>query len=71
MTLSISIDFQFLLKFLTVIVILIPSDVIMTSRPDQIKLELVRRISCIIVVNFCNYIAAMWCIWTIWVTDCC
>jgi len=37
---------------LNIIVSLIPRDVIMTSRPDQIKLELVRRISGIIVVNF-------------------
>jgi len=34
MTLSISIDFKFLLKILNIIVSLIPRDVIMTSRPD-------------------------------------
>jgi len=52
MTSSLSIDFKFLLKILNIIVSLISRDVTMTSRPDQIKLELVRRISGIIASFF-------------------
>jgi len=51
--------FLILIKILIIIVSLIPREVIMTSRPDQIKLELLRRISGIIVVSFSDYIAAM------------
>jgi len=52
MTSLISIDFKFLLKILNIIVSLISCDVTMTSRPDQIKLQLVRHISGIIVSIF-------------------